>query len=76
LNVVITAPLTTKIKNYKGNPILNLNNHNGLDEISELLVSHIGSVSKDRFIKRMGYNSKSELNLAIQRLNDILSYKV
>ncbi|MEO5910082.1 MAG: type II toxin-antitoxin system PemK/MazF family toxin [Pelobium sp.] len=74
LNVVITAPLTTKIKNYKGNPILNPNDVNGLEEISELLVFHIRSVSKDRLIKRIGYISKSELNLAVQTLNDILRY--
>lgn len=74
LNVVITAPLTTKIKNYKGNPILNPNDNNGLEEISELLVFHIRSVLKDRLLKRIGYISKSELNAAVQTLNDILRY--
>jgi mRNA interferase MazF len=74
LNVVISAPLTTKIKNYKGNPILKPNDHNGLEEVSELLVFHIRSVSKERFIKRIGYISKSELDLVIQTLNDILRY--
>ncbi len=30
LQVVITAPLTSKIKNYQGNPILKPSNSNGL----------------------------------------------
>jgi mRNA interferase MazF len=74
LKVVITAPLTTKIKNYKGNPIIEPNHHNGLEEISELLIFHIRSVSKERLIKRVGVISKSELDLSIQTLNEILKY--
>lgn len=74
LQVVITAPLTTKIKNYKGNPILNPNFDNGLKEISEILVFHIRSVSKDRLIEKIGTIRKSELDLAVSTLNDILKY--
>ncbi|MFC5283936.1 type II toxin-antitoxin system PemK/MazF family toxin [Pedobacter alpinus] len=74
LQVVITAPLTTKIKNYKGNPIINPNIDNGLEDISEILVFHIRSVSKNRLIKRVGAIRKSELDLAISTLNDILRY--
>ncbi len=74
LKVVITALFTTKIKNYKGNPIIEPNYHNGLEEISELLIFHICSVSKERLIKRVGAISKSELDLSIKTLNEILKY--
>jgi mRNA interferase MazF len=74
LNVVIVAPLTTKIKNYKGNPVLNPDKLNGLKKESELLVFHIRSVSKDRLIKKVGSVSKTEITTAIKTLNDILKY--
>lgn len=74
LKVVIIALLTTKIKNYKRNAIIEPNHHNGLEEISELLIFHICSVSKERLIKRVGAISKSELDLSIKTLNEILKY--
>ena len=74
LQVVITAPLTTKIKNYRGNPIISPHADNGLQEVSELMVFHIRSVSKDRLVKRAGKIDKKELDLAIATLNDILRY--
>jgi mRNA interferase MazF len=74
LAVVIVAPLTTKIKNYKGNPILSVSKNNGLKEVSEVLIFHIRSVSKDRLVQRIGMTEKSELNLAIKTLNEILKY--
>ncbi|MFN6089625.1 MAG: type II toxin-antitoxin system PemK/MazF family toxin [Cyclobacteriaceae bacterium] len=74
LTVVIVVPLTTKIKNYKGNPILNPNKTNGLKTESEMLVFHVRSVSKDRLVKKIGSIEKEELNRAIKTLNDILKY--
>lgn len=74
LQVVITAPLTTKIKNYKGNPILSPKESNGLQEVSEVMVFHIRSISKDRLINRLGEVEKKELDLAIDTLSDILRY--
>lgn len=74
LQVVITAPLTTKIKNYKGNPILTPNTDNGLTEVSELLIFHIRSVAKDRLVRKIGNISQLELDLAIHTLNDLLKY--
>jgi mRNA interferase MazF len=74
LAVIIVAPLTTKIKNYKGNPVVKPSTANGLKETSEVLVFHIRSVSKDRLVERLGIAEKSEVNLAIKTLNDILKY--
>ncbi len=74
LGVIIIVPLTTKIKNYKGNPILKPSATNGLKNESEMLVFHIRSVSKDRFIKKLGEIEKDQLTIATKTLNDILKY--
>lgn len=74
LPVVITAPLTTKIKKYKGNPIIIPSETNGLHDESELLVFQIRSISKDRLVKKIGNIKGTELELAIMTLNDLLKY--
>lgn len=71
LKVVITAPLTSKIKSYQGNPILNPSNRNGLKVVSELMVFHIRSISKDRLINRIGEVEQEELKMALATLQDI-----
>jgi len=74
LNIVIVVPLTTKIKKYKGNPILVPSPANGLKHESEMLVFHIRSVSKDRLVKKIGKIESSEVATSIKTLNDILKY--
>jgi mRNA interferase MazF len=74
LNVVICCPLSTKIKNYKGNIILNPNTENNLSETSEVLTFHIRSVSKDRFVKKIGKVSWEELRLVKKCFDEILTY--
>lgn len=71
LQVVITAPLTSKIKNFQGNPILTPSSANGLKLESELMVFHIRSISKDRLIEKIGEVSKEELRTALATLQDI-----
>ena len=53
LPVVIACPLTSKLKNYKGNVVLEPNADNGLTEKSEIMVFQIRSISKDRLIKKI-----------------------
>lgn len=74
LNVAIAIPLTTSIKNYKGNPILTPGATNKLKETSEMLVFHIRSISKDRLTKKIGNIEAHELKTALATLNDILTY--
>lgn len=74
LNVVMTVPLTTKVKRYKGNPILVPDKHTRLKKESEMLVFHVRSISKDRLTGKVGVISKQDLNLAMKTLNDILKY--
>lgn len=74
LNIVIVAPLTTKIKKYKGNPILHPTVVNGLKNESEIMVFHIRSISKDRLVKKLGKLEPRELDQALKTLNEILRY--
>ena len=74
LPVVIAMPLTTKIKKYKGNPILQPTKLNGLKNESEMLVFQIRSFSKDRLVERIGNIEIAELQRSIKTLNDILKY--
>ncbi len=74
LSVVIVMPLTTKIKNYKGNPIIIPSKTNGLKTESEMLVFHVRSVSKDRLVRKLGNIQKNDLDRAVRTLNDILIY--
>lgn len=74
LGIVIVMPLTTTIKNYKGNIVLNPNKSNGLDKPSEVLIFHIRSLSKERLTKKIGRVSKNELHELKQGLDDILRY--
>ncbi len=74
LQVVIVCPLTTKIKNYKGNIVLEPNDENGLSEISEIMVFHIRPVLKDRLVKKVGRVSEEQLKQLKVSLDDILRY--
>ncbi|MGB0166641.1 MAG: type II toxin-antitoxin system PemK/MazF family toxin [Luteibaculum sp.] len=74
LAVIICCPLTTKIKNYKGNLVLKPSARNGLKQESELLIFHIRSVSKERLTKKVGRVSEEEVEFLKQSLQEILSY--
>ena len=74
LNVVIVCPLTTRVKNYKGNIVLQPNKENGLVKESEILLFHIRSVSKDRLKKKIGYVEKQVVDQLTINLGDILRY--
>jgi mRNA interferase MazF len=74
LQVVIACPLTSKIKNYKGNIVLEPNEANGLTEKSEIMIFHIRSVSKDRLVKKIGSITEKQLSELKLGLDDILRY--
>lgn len=74
LNIVIVMPLTTKIKGYKGNPILKPTKNNGLSANSEVLVFHIRSVSKIRLVRKLGVIEQNEKDVLMKTLDDILRY--
>lgn len=74
LPIVIAIPLTTKVKGYKGNPVLSPNKINGLKNESEMLVFHVRSISKERLVNRVGKIEILQLENAIKTLNDLLKY--
>jgi mRNA interferase MazF len=74
LPVVIVCPLTSKIKNYKGNIILKPDDENGLTEPSEIMIFHIRSISKERLIRKIGVITGRELTNLKLGLDDILRY--
>lgn len=74
LKIVIACPLTTKIKNYKGNLVLKPTKQNGLDKTSEVLVFHVRSISQDRLVSKIGNISEEQLNQLNVGLNEILRY--
>ena len=74
LKVVIACPLTSKVKGYKGNLVLEPNKSNNLTEKSEVLTFHIRSISKERLMRRIGILSKSEIQAIKKGLNEILTY--
>ncbi len=74
LQIVIVVPLTTKIKKYKGNPVLIPTPSNGLQSESEILVFHIRSVSKDRLVRKIGIVEADQLDRTFKTLNDILKF--
>lgn len=74
LNLVIVCPLTSKIHNYKGNPIVEPSTENGLKKSSEILVFQTRAVSKKRLRKRLGILEKKVLNEIHENLNKILKF--
>jgi len=74
LDIVIVCPLTSKIKNYKGNVLLIPSEANGLDNQSEILVFHVRSVSKGRLVKKIGAIADEELEQIKKGLNEMLRY--
>ncbi|MEA1875820.1 MAG: type II toxin-antitoxin system PemK/MazF family toxin [Bacteroidota bacterium] len=74
LKVVIACPLTTKIKNYKGNVVLEPTELNGLSRQSEIMIFHVRSISKDRLVRKIGSITEEELTGLKQGLDDILRY--
>ncbi len=72
--IVIACPLTSKIKAYKGNIVLEPDQTNGLSAKSEILTFHIRSISKERLVKKLGKISEQQLTELKQGLDDILRY--
>ncbi len=74
MNTVIVVPLTTKLKNYNDNLILEPNKTNGLKKISEALPIHIRAIDKTRLQNRVGNIAESEIQILKRSLDKILKY--
>jgi len=74
LNTVIVCPLTSTLKNYHGNLIVEPNKTNGLKKKSEVMTIHIRSISKERFKTRLGNLNGSEFGIITESLQKIIKY--
>lgn len=74
LNTVIVCPLTSKIKDYHGNLILNPNKKNGLKKQSEAMPIHVRVVAKERIKNKIGNINEIEMKIIVEGLNKILNY--
>ena len=74
LNTLICCPLTTRIKNYHGNVVLEPDDKNKLPLRSEILVFHIRSISKERLVRKIGKINEEQLEQIKTTLQDILRY--
>jgi mRNA interferase MazF len=74
LNTVIVCPLTSKLKNYHGNLIVEPNTRNGLKMKSEVMSVHVRSISKERFKKKLGHFNTSEMGVVVENLEKIIKY--
>jgi mRNA interferase MazF len=74
LKIAIVCPLTSKVKNYKGNLVLEPTEKNGLEKPFEVLVFHIRSISQDRLVRKIGEITQNKLKQLKAGLDDILRY--
>lgn len=72
--VVLCCPITSKIKNYKGNPILDPDEQNGLKQTSEVMIIHLRSLSKSRLKQKLGSIHPNHIKLVKQTINELLNY--
>ena len=72
--IVIVAPLSSKIKNYKGHPVLSPDKSNGLEAPSEILLFQIKSISKIRLQQKLGEISEMTFKSCLVTINDLLKY--
>ena len=70
--VVYICPITSKIKNYKGNLVLTPNKTNGLSKKSEVLSLHLRSVSQDRLVKKIGAIEQKDLEFVRVGIGEIM----
>jgi mRNA interferase MazF len=74
LRVVLVCPLSSKLKFYKGNPIIEPSKATGLKVPSEVLVFHMRSMAKERFIEKIGEADEAVVAAVQKTLNDIIRF--
>jgi len=71
-SVVYCCPLTSKIKNYAGNPILEPSTENGLKVTTEVMIHQMRSISIKRLKTKVGKVDAGVVNQIKQTINDII----
>ena len=73
-SVVIMCPLTSKVKSYKGCPVLTPDKNNNLTSLSQVITFQVRTISKARLIKKIGIISDDALNDIKKGLDIFLNY--
>ncbi len=73
-DICIICPITSKVKNYEACVLLRKSTLNNLNQDSEVLSFHVRTVSKDRFIKKIGEITDQQLEEVLIGLVDVLKY--
>ncbi len=73
-NVVIICPLTSKVKSFKGCPVIKPDKTNNLKSISQAIPFQIRAISKSRLKKRVGIISNNTLDQIKDGVNIFLNY--
>lgn len=73
-NVVIMCPLTSKIKQLKGCPVITPSKVNNLKTASQAIPFQIRTISKKRLTKKVGLVTDAELESIKQGLQLYLTY--
>ncbi len=71
-SMFIICPLTSKIKEFYGDVILNPDKQNWLTSKSEILVHHIRGLSIQRFTKKIWSINPNKISSLIKWLNQLL----
>ncbi len=74
LGICIVCPLTSRIKNYAGCPVLKKDQVNGLDSDSEVITFQIRTVAHQRLIRKAGSVTAAQLEMIKKGLIEILTY--
>jgi mRNA interferase MazF len=74
LGISIICPLSGKVKNYAGCVVVEKGEKTGLDADSEIITFQVRTLSRERFIRKLGEISKSKLDTLKKGLNEILTY--
>ena len=73
-SVVIICPLTSKIKPYRGCPVISPDKINNLEAASQAIPFHVRTISKMRLTKKIGSVTDAELEDIKQGLEIFLNY--
>jgi mRNA interferase MazF len=73
-SIVIMCPLTSKVKPYKGCPVITPDNINNLIAISQVIPFQVRTISKRRLTTKLGFISEKDLENIKQGLDLFLTY--
>lgn len=73
-SIVIICPLTTKVKLYKGCPVITPDKTNNLKETNQAIPFQVRTISKMRLTKKLGLISEKDLENIKNGLDLFLTY--